>query len=223
MNKTLQLKGAFEQRKNTGGGGAPNLPKGKTINSKKLKQLLNDLNRLYEFLSNEKILSGALINVYYNKIAAKSNRVQGLLTNGSIVGAKFYDDQSPKHVITHFISLNELRQAIKNLDTSINILEQQFNGQISHEQIKKINSKDPNEKIIINCPPKFKTIFLKILVDAYYVERFDVSSDVDELKTDSIITIYKTSEDTISLMNKLGIRVDNNRIIDNTTLYLFDD
>ena len=37
MNKTLQLKGAFEQRKNTGGGGAPNLPKGKTINSKKLK------------------------------------------------------------------------------------------------------------------------------------------------------------------------------------------
>ena len=223
MNKTLQLKGAFEQRKNTGGGGAPNLPKGKTINSKKLKQLLNDLNRLYEFWSNEKILSGALINVYYNKIAAKSNRVQGLLTNVSIVGAKFYDDQSPKHVITHFISLNELRQAIKNLDTSINILEQQFNGQISHEQIKKINSKDPNEKIIINCPPKFKTIFLKILVDAYYVERFDVSSDVDELKTDSIITIYKTSEDTISLMNKLGIRVDNNRIIDNTTLYLYPD
>lgn len=223
MNKTLQLKGAFEQRKNTGGGGAPNLPKGKTINSKKLKQLLNDLNRLYEFWSNEKILSGALINVYYNKIAAKSNRVQGLLTNGSIVGAKFYDDQSPKHVITHFISLNELRQAIKNLDTSINILEQQFNGQISHEQIKKINSKDPNEKIIINCPPKFKTIFLKILVDAYYVERFDVSSDVDELKTDSIITIYKTGEDTISLMNKLGIRVDNNRIIDNTTLYLYPD
>ena len=223
MNKTLQLKGAFEQRKNTGGGGAPNLPKGKTINSKQLKQLLNDLNRLYEFWSNEKILSGALINVYYNKIAAKSNRVQGLLTNGSIVGAKFYDDQSPKHVITHFISLNELRQAIKNLDTSINILEQQFNGQISHEQIKKINSKDPNEKIIINCPPKFKTIFLKILVDAYYVERFDVSSDVDELKTDSIITIYKTGEDTISLMNKLGIRVDNNRIIDNTTLYLYPD
>ena len=223
MNKTLQLKGAFEQRKNTGGGGAPNLPKGKTINSKKLKQLLNDLNRLYEFWSNEKILSGALINVYYNKIAAKSNRVQGLLTNVSIVGAKFYDDQSPKHVITHFISLNELRQAIKNLDTSINILEQQFNGQISHEQIKKINSKDPNEKIIINCPPKFKTIFLKILVDAYYVERFDVSSNVDELKTDSIITIYKTSEDTISLMNKLGIRVDNNRIIDNTTLYLYPD
>ena len=223
MNKTLQLKGAFEQRKNTGGGGAPNLPKGKTINSKKLKQLLNDLNRLYEFWSNEKILSGALINVYYNKIAAKSNRVQGLLTNVSIVGAKFYDDQSPKHVITHFISLNELRQAIKNLDTSINILEQQFNGQISHEQIKKINSKDPNEKIIINCPPKFKTVFLKILVDAYYVERFDVSSDVDELKTDSIITIYKTGEDTISLMNKLGIRVDNNRIIDNTTLYLYPD
>lgn len=223
MNKTLQLKGAFEQRKNTGGGGAPNLPKGKTINSKKLKQLLNDLNRLYEFWSNEKILSGALINIYYNKIAAKSNRVQGLLTNGSIVGAKFYDDQSPKHVITHFISLNELRQAIKNLDTSINILEQQFNGQISHEQIKKINSKDPNEKIIINCPSKFKTIFLKILVDAYYVERFDVSSDVDELKTDSIITIYKTGEDTISLMNKLGIRVDNNRIIDNTTLYLYPD
>ncbi len=223
MNNTLQLKGSFEQRKNAGGGGSPNLPAGKAIDSKKLKQLLNDLSNLCVFWSKEKILSGALVSVYYNKIAAKTNRVQGLLSNDSIVGAKFYDKKSPKHVITHFVSFEELMQAKENLETTISIMDQQFDGVVTYEIIKKINSKNQQEKIVVNCPQKFKTIFLKIIVDAYYVERFDVDNDVEELKTDSIITIYKTSEDTASLMNKLGIRVDNNRIIDNTTLYLFPD
>lgn len=224
MNNTLQLKGTFEQRKNENKQGSPNLPAGKSIDSQKLNNLLLDLNRLYEFWSNEKTLSGALISVYYNKVAAKTNRVQRLLTNNSIVGAKFDNTtNSPKHVITHFISLFELEQAINELEITIKILDQQFDGSISHEIIKKINSKNPRERVIIKNPPKFKTTFLRIIVDAYYVEKFDILRDVEDLKNDSIITIFKTSEDTASLMNKLGIRLDNNRIIDETTVYLFPD
>lgn len=223
MNNTLQLKGTFEQRKNENKQGSPNLPVGKTVNSEKLNNLLNDLKRLYEFWVNEKTLPGALVSVYYNKVAAKSNRVQRLLSNYSIVGAKFDNTNSPKHIITHFISLPELQQAINELEITLTILEEQFNGCISHETIKKINSKDPSKRILFKHPPKFKSTFLRIIVDAYYVEKFDILRDVEDLKNNSIITIFKTSEDTVTLMNKLGIRIDNNRIIDDTTVYLFPD
>ena len=223
MNNTLQLKGTFEQRKNENKQGSPNLPVGKTVNSEKLKNLLNDLKRLYEFWVNEKTLPGALVSVYYNKVAAKSNRVQRLLSNNSIVGAKFDNTNSPKHIITHFISLPELQQAINELEITLTILEEQFNGCISHETIKKINSKDPSKRILFKHPPKFKSTFLRIIVDVYYVEKFDILRDVEDLKNNSIITIFKTSEDTATLMNKLGIRLENNRIIDETTVYLFPD
>lgn len=46
MNNTLQLKGTFEQRKNENKQGSPNLPVGKTVNSEKLNNLLNDLKRI---------------------------------------------------------------------------------------------------------------------------------------------------------------------------------
>lgn len=223
MNNTLQLKGTFEQRRNENKQGSPNLPAGKTVNSEKLRNLLSDLNRLYTFWNNENTLPGALVSVYYNKVAAKSNRVQRLLSNNSIVGAKFDNTDSPKHIITHYISLLELQQAINELGITLTILEEQFNGSISHETIKKINSKNPTERILIKHPTKFKTTFLRIIVDAYYVEKFDILKNVDDLKDNSIITIFKTSEDTEKIMTNLGIRLDNNRIIDETTIYLFPD
>lgn len=225
MNNTLQLKGSFEQRKNDSQVGSPNLPSGKSVSSEKLNALLDDINRLYNFWQNDKTLSGALISVYYNKVAAKSNRVQRILasSNNSVRGARFYDEPSPKHVITHFISLGELKQSIIELNECITILNSQFNGSISHEIIKKINSKDPQEKILIKNSSISKTNFLKIIVDAYYVDKFDVLTEVEDLKDNSIITIFKTITDTTTLMNKIGIRIDNNRIIDETTIFLFPD
>lgn len=225
MNNTLQLKGSFEQRKNDSQVGSPNLPSGKSVTSEKLNALLDDINRLYNFWQNDKTLSGALISVYYNKVAAKSNRVQRILasSNNSVRGARFYDEPSPKHVITHFISLGELKQSIIELNECITILNSQFNGSISHEIIKKINSKDPQEKILIKNSSISKTNFLKIIVDAYYVDKFDVLTEVEDLKDNSIITIFKTITDTTTLMNKIGIRIDNNRIIDETTIFLFPD
>ena len=73
MNATLQLKGTFEQRKNSSTFSSPNLPSGESIDANKLSKLLSDLERLLEYWQQDNTLSGALISVYYNKIAAKSN------------------------------------------------------------------------------------------------------------------------------------------------------
>ena len=225
MNATLQLKGTFEQRKNSSTFSSPNLPSGESIDANKLSKLLSDLERLLEYWQQDNTLSGALISVYYNKIAAKSNRIQRIISSNtnSIRGAKFHGNNSPKHIITHFISLSELEQSIQEVSEAINILNEKFDGKISHDIIEKITSQDFNDQTIFTNYSLRKTNFLKIIVDAYYVEKFDVLRDETILEEAAIITIFKTALDTESLMEKLGIRLDNSRIIDETTIFLYPD
>ena len=121
MNSTLQLKGTFEQRKNDAAFGSPNLPAGESINSEKLEELLSDLERLYDFWQKDNTVPGALVSVYYNKIAAKSNRIQRILSSGnnSIRGARYDNSNSLRHIITHYVSLKELEQSINEVKQSI--------------------------------------------------------------------------------------------------------
>lgn len=227
MNNLLQLKGRFEQApRSTDTFGPTNLPAGQSVNISKLQGLLKNLIDLQKDWQDQNLLPGALITVHYIKIAAKSNRLQALLGKGtsnppnkSIVGAKFSFDTSPKHVITHYVSLNILTDSIKQLTHCINILNQQFNGEIDHDIIDKINKKE--------IPYTFQTIaksnFLKIIVDAYYVEKFDVSIEDAVFEHDAIITIYKTDVRTIQLLEKIGINILSSRIMDETTILLRPD
>lgn len=226
MNNLLQLKGRFEQASSTSKPGAPNLPAGKSINVSKLDDLLKNLIELQKYWKSQTLLPGALITVHYNKIAAKSNRLQALLGNSSntpnksIVGAKFSLEGSPKHIITHYVPLRILNESIKQLTNCIDILNQQFNGEIDHNTIDKINKKDipyTHQTIIA------KTNFLKVIVDAYYVEKFDVSIEDAMFEHDAIITIYKTDVRTIQLLEKIGINILSSRIMDETTILLRPD
>ena len=118
MNNLLQLKGTFEQASSNSQPGALNLPAGKSVKVSQLEQLKRNLAELKRFWSKENIFPGALISVYYNKVAAKSNRMQGLLSkggisaNGSIVGARFTNDESPKHIITHYVSMEIIDESM---------------------------------------------------------------------------------------------------------------
>jgi len=225
MNNVLQLKGTFEQKSSKGSFGAPNLPAGQSVEVEKLEKLLKNLIDLEEYWHGQKLLSGALITVYYIKVAAKSNRLQSLLgdsshtPNSSIVGAKFSLDKSPKHIITHYVSQNILHKSIELLRDTIDILKQEFDGEISYDKIKQINEK----KIPYTSTKIVKTTFLKIIVDAYYVERFDISTDNILLEDDAIITLYKTDIQTTQLLEKLGINILSSRIMDETTILLRPD
>ena len=225
MNNLLQLKGRFEQASRPKTPVLLNLPKGKSLNVLKLEGLLKNLNELQKYWENQKLLPGTLITVHYNKIAAKSNRIQGLLgnssntPNSSIVGAKFSLDDSPKHIITHYVSKEILNESIKRLTYSINILNQKLNGEINHDTIKKI------DEINIPFSPQtiVKTNFLKVIVDAFYVEKFDLSIEDAMFEQDAIITIYKTNVRTTQLLEKIGINILSNRIMDETTILLQPD
>ena len=170
MNNLLELKGRFEQAsRSIDGFGAPNLPAGQSVGVSKLQDLLKNLKDLKEYWRGKNLLPGVIISVHYIKVAAKSNRIQALLgnnsirPNSSIVGAKFSSDASPKHIITHYVSRDILNESIQRLADSINILNQQFNGEIDCDTIDKINQ----EKISYTHKSIFKTNFLNVIVDAY--------------------------------------------------------
>lgn len=226
MNNLLELKGRFEQASRlTDGFGAPNLPSGQSVSVSKLQDLLKNLKELKKYWDSQTLLPGALISVFYIKIAAKSNRIQAILgnnsnrPNSSIVGAKFSLDASPKHIITHYVSLDILNESIRRLTDSINILNQQFNGKLDHDTINKINQKT----IPYTHKTIYKTNFLKVIVDAYYVEKFDIYIEDAMFEQDAIITIYKTDVKTTHLLKKIGINILSSRIMDETTILLRPD
>ncbi|WP_455757503.1 S8 family peptidase [Sulfurimonas sp.] len=225
MNNLLQLKGNFEQKSRPNTPVLYNLPTAKSVSVSKLQELQKNLIELKEYWFNQSLLPGALIAVHYIKIAAKSNRLKILLgmgstkTNNSVVGAKFSDDDSPKHIITHYVSHKILDESIEQLSIAIEVLNHQFNGEINDETIEKINKNE----LIIKSQKIAKTNFVKLVVDAYYVEKFDISIDDVTLTNDAIITLYKTDVKTIELLEKIGIQILSTRIMDETTILLRPD
>ncbi|MGD9566889.1 MAG: S8 family peptidase [Sedimentibacter sp.] len=225
MNNLLQLKGTFEQASSNRQPGPPKLPTGKSIKVSQLEKLQKDLMDLKRFWLKQNIFPGALISVYYNKVAAKSNRIKCLLSKGnvsansSIVGARFTKDKSPKHIITHYVPMEIIDESIIRLNKCINILNGYYGGIITSNTVEKIGLK----KIPFPTVEIARINFLKVIVDSYYVEKFDVLVDDVDLIDESIITIYKTDIETTKLMDKLGIKLQFARVIDDTTLLLRPD
>lgn len=215
MNNLIQLKGKFEQAKRMGGGGKPKLSKGRDIKYNLVIKLINDLKQIKEEWKSQTILSKVLINVHYNKIVAKSNRMKVLFSVGknitsdsSIVGAKFSDDNSPKHIITHYISHDILNNAIEKLINISNIMEDNSVKIIDCYNFDKIN---------------IKQSLKQLLIDVSFIEKFSIPQEDSNAKytNDAIISIYKTDGNARDVLEKFGIDdIVPSRILDETTILL---
>lgn len=225
MNDILQLKGQFEQKKNSSKPGPSNLPKGKCVKAEHLVELREQLIKVQNYWKEDKILTNPLVSVYYTEVVAKSNRIKGLLSKGSrkantsIVGAKFLDDGLIKHIITHCVTMEIIQESIKRLEECIVILNKEFEGCIKSSDIEDINKKI--KKFNYSFIPR--STFVNIVVDAYYVEKFGIELETKDFNEAAIITIYKTGMNTSELMRKLNINFLDVRSIDDTTLLLNPD
>ncbi|WP_428074663.1 S8 family peptidase [Candidatus Avelusimicrobium luingense] len=230
MNNVLYLKGTFNQSSRTQAVGPTNIPANQIVEVSKVRQLLADLQRLRSYwIQRQHIIQGALISVYYIKLAAKSNRVHQLLSesskspNLSIVGARFYGDSQKKHIITHRVTLNVLEHSITTLQKCITLLTLPCfsNGSITNAQIDAINNNNlllPFKQANIS-----KSCFVKAIADCYYVEKFDVLTDTSSFQHRSIITLYNTNVNTKDLLNRIGIPILEDRILNETTILLTPD
>ena len=120
MNNVLTLRGnRFEHRSRPSGGGAIQLPGRSCVRLDHLNDLHNFLIEVRKFWENNDVIDGVLVSVYYNRIVSKSNRINGYLNSiknensiDTVVGARFNSDKN-KHIITHFISRDNLDKTIK--------------------------------------------------------------------------------------------------------------
>lgn len=225
MNNVLYLKGVFDQASRNKKMGSANIPTNESVDVEKVQKLLSDLERLNIFWQqNQQIINKALISVYYIKLAAKTNRIRCLLSpktsispNQSIVGVRFNNDVGQKHIITHLVSLETISQTIGVLTRCVNILNTStFNGSITHSQIDLVSK--GAIKISEGQLPKSK--FINAIVDCYYVEKFDLLTEDNSFNTEAIITLYDTGNKPKELLEKLGINILENRILNDSTVLL---
>lgn len=222
MNHILELKGRFSQKSNSSRPGAPRLPRYSSVNINKLVKLKKDLTEMKLFWKSNPYLNGALISAYYIKVAAKSNRIATLLSIGSthsnntIVGAKF-NDKKDKHIITHYIPLDAIDNSILLLEKSLEVLSSEFKGQVDDDLFNEAETFNNIKFGEYNIP---KTTFQQVIVDSYYVEKFDVEQSDIDVNQSSIITVYETDVDTQKLLAKIGIDISNLRILNKTTILL---
>ena len=225
MNNLLKLSGKrFIQDSRHSGMGPASLPKNSSIALEELKCLLDELVQVEHFWKNNKFVDGALVSVYYNNIIAKSNRIQEILKkdsktfpNDSVVGAKFNAEQT-KHIITHFVSNGTLAKSVKTVQRAVKLFEEVFSGGSMSQ--KDFDNSDLFERFPYEKYGVPKTVFRAVLRDAYYVESFGIERADKDVLNSSIITFYRTSENIITTLGKLGIPVGKEDLLNETTVFL---
>lgn len=187
---------------------------------------MEDLKQLRNYWAKQSIIPGCLLDVCYRDVIAKSNRISGFLAatsghvNNTIVGARFASkDKLKKHIITHHVDKNVIEHTIKDLENTIQLLDKEFGGEITHQELEELHKKKINyDDYYIG-----KTTFRNIIVDSHYVEKFTIPDNGVNTESNSIITIYKTGADLVSLMEEIGVKVQPDKIISETTLLLYPD
>lgn len=228
MNNLLQLKGRFDKRQNESGFGPIKLPAKQKVSAQHIEELIGQLKNVRKYWIDKKDIAGAIVSVHYIRVVAKSNRLKNLLGDtgtepvDSIRGAKFVAEQNEygrmvhKHVFTHYVQVSAIDKAIENLQIAKTIVMDDYNGCITADDTEKLGKEKPYTHTDI-MP---KSNFLNIIVDCYFVEKFDIDMVDESVTEDTIVTIYKTDIDTRKLLSKFGIDVLESRIIDGTTLLL---
>ncbi|WP_373700749.1 S8 family peptidase [Neisseria dentiae] len=225
MNNILTLRGnKFTQEKRNGRMGPITLTNNLVVKLSRLNELHESLLKVRETWGDNKIIDGVLVSVYYDRIIAKSNRINGYLNGGNnfepthtVVGAKFNSDKT-KHIITHYISRDTLDKTITISSQIITLFQQSFsNGEITAEVF---NDSQVFDNLRYDEYSFKKNTFKQYLKDSCYVEKFDIDKAEKQNLKNSIITFYDVKTDIHDLLAKINIDVSNANILDSTTALL---
>ena len=151
MNPLLQIKLRFTGEKNNQKPGARNLRARAETSTEKIDELIDSLRAVLRFYKdNPRITNDVMIDVWYNDIIAKSNRVRELLkpsrhsTNDTVVGARFSDapEGEENHIITHYVDEKTINKTIEELQVAKEFLLNRLGGKATP-----MNFTEPNSNI----------------------------------------------------------------------------
>ncbi len=208
MNNLLKIKLAFKSEPNLSGGGARNLNKTRTTKSSSISHLIEDLLRIEAFFKDNPFIKKILVDAYYNDIISKSGRMRSLLVNAGdcsdyIVGARFSDDEpgKEKHIITYYITNEDIHSAIKKLKDAESLIYEQLDGEATA-----LNFDSKDKKIVYSRYETPKSKLRDVIIDCSAIEKFDVPNAVSEMNKEQIIvTFFQTELNISDLLHDLGI------------------
>jgi len=151
-----------------------------------------------------------LVDINYNDIIAKSNRVQALLKpnsrtepNDIVVGARFSDatEGQENHIITYYADAKTIQNTLHDLEEARRFLSERLGGKATAK-----NFKEPECAIQYDGYGIKKDKIRNIIIDCSVVDSFSVPHITEVPVQDSfLITFYKTELSTENLLEKLKI------------------
>lgn len=209
MNNLLKIKLKFSSEKRQGGFSERNFTSDRYTDIKKIDSLIDNLTAVKIYYQSQKqLLNNALIDICYNDIIAKSNRVRELLkgvktTDCSIVGARFSDAEEgmENHIITHYVEFAAIDSTIEKLRIAKKFLSEKFNGKADKDNFNK-----PNAHIDYSGCPYNETKMRDIIIDCSVIERFDIPRiDNVQIKENMLVTFYQTELRIEEILQKIGV------------------
>ncbi len=218
MNNVLQLKMTLLSDKNKGGSGIRNLTTNRSLNCKKVDDIIDGLSNVLTYYDNLsiKIIDGVLFDVTYDDIIAKSNRVKRLFKpkgadiNNTIVGARFTDEESnEKHIITYYLDRATINECIQNLKTVKLFLRDQLSDEANAENF---NESDERGKKRSKVPALHyggylkKNIMRDLIVDCSVIQNIGIPNNTDTLSKDTVLlNFYDTGKNLGEILDRINI------------------
>ncbi|MDD7391058.1 MAG: S8 family peptidase [Lachnospiraceae bacterium] len=210
MNKILQVKMRFSNEKNNQRPKVRNLRAHAETTAEKIQSICDDLRTVLRFYRNSpKFLENILVDVNYNDIIAKSNRIQELLkpagrkTNDMVVGARFSEapEGQENHIITYYVDKKTVENTIEDLETVKKFLQRKLDGKAVAG-----NFNEPDNKLEYEGYELSKSKIRNIIVDCSVIESFAVPhvSKVPDKKS-FLVTFYKTELSVARLLEMLKV------------------
>lgn len=210
MNPILQVKLHFAHERNTQRPSSRNLRSTAETSVEKISALIEDLRVVLRYYkSTPKILKDILIDVNYNDIIAKSNRIQRLLkperkkVNDLIVGARFSDAPTGEenHIITYYVDENTIEKTIRELEITGDFLSKKLQGKATANNFNK-----PGCNINYEGFPLKEDALRNIIVDCSVVDSFSVPTIAPVPDKESfLVTFFHTELSLSSILEKLNI------------------
>ncbi len=210
MNQLLQVKLRFSNESNSQRPNGRNLRANAETSMEKIDSICDDLRTVLRYYKNSpKFLENILVDVNYNDIIAKSNRIQALLkppgkkTNDMVVGARFSDapEGEENHIITYYLDEATIEMTIENLSVVKKFLHDKLNGKATAK-----NFNEPDNKLDYDGYKLAKSKIRDIIVDCSVIESLSVPHVSGAPDKDSfLVTFYKTELSVAKLLEKLKI------------------
>ncbi len=210
MNPLLQVKLRFNNEKNNQKPGDRNLRKKSSTSSERISKLIDDLNHVLVYYDSiSPLTKKLLIDINYNDIIAKSNRVVSLLKpegsdpNHAIVGARFSEAEEGKenHIITYYVDRKTIERSIDNLKIAQAFLADRLGGEATSE-----NFKEPNSGINYEGYGISKSMLRNLIIDCSVIDSFGIPG-VGKVadKSSYLLTFYNTELSVEQILKSINI------------------